>query len=946
MSVQQFVDLLRKLDPETTHEDIRDILWLAPRIGPVTPRPSRAHGQDNESRSPPADGRAQAQEAVHGRSSDIPLQLREPDHTVHLAGPMVQAGRHAAAVRVPSAPALHDRLRLGRALRPLKLSVPSRHLFQLDEQATAEKIADSGVWIPVLRAAPERWLELAVVVDGYESMSIWRQLMTEFREVLEELGVFRDVRFWVLDRVGQDSSRPGVRRWRTGAPPRSAGELTDPAGRRVIVVISDCVGPLWRTGAAQQLLAEWGMHQPVAIIQPLPQRMWTYTHARPVPVTLRATRPGDPNARLTVCDTPGYAHLSAGTVPVPVLELDAAWLASWSRLVGLSAPAGVSALAVLCQPGPNSIAGLGLPRAVQSLRRPADARQILQRFRASASPEAYQLAVFLAAAAPISLPIIQIIQKEMVAVPRQSQLAEVFLGGLLRRADPDTGVDPNAVQYEFVTDEVRGHLLKQLRRSDAMSVLLTVSNYLDVHFGQARDFRALLAGQDITGDHMVGQDSPGFARIAERVLRLMGGQYIVPADRLAKATQLSPTSGPERIAGTTGRTRSRAYPLVCPYCYHAFAEREIVFRCSGRVGLDGAACRPRQDMVLEQEMGQSGTLLPPVFAPRKGTDQAVCPSCHQPTRDQLCPRCHSRLPATFRSVEGRLIAFAGPTLAGKTAFMTVLVHELRHKAGERLNASAIAADEHTHDRYVRDYESPLYRDARLFLKTATTNHIRPLVFRFVLGQRARLRRPKEMLLSFADGAGEDLVSPDKVELMTRYLSAADGVVIMIDPLQLPSIRSAVGNAINLPPLHSLDQITAFDRITKLLRKGSGGSLIVKPVAIVLTKLDALWDVLPQDSLLHPAVPSVPYEVVPYFYETQANALQEEVIKILVRWDAGQLVDMARQNYAHPRFFSVSALGAPPTQHNQVSPNGIQPYRIVDPFLWLLRQFSFIGSRQD
>jgi len=944
MSVQQFADLLRQLHPDTTSEDIRDILWLAPR---VRPRPSQADGHDGGSRSPPtAEPPSPARADVRGQPPDVPLRPPEQDHTLHLPGPAASVGRQAAPVRVPAALALPDRLGLGRALRPLKRRTPSRHRFQLDEQATADKIADGGLWLPAMRAAPERWLELAVVVDGYESMSIWRQLTREFREVLEQLGAFRDVRFWVLDRVGRDPSRPSVRRWRPGAPPRSTGELTDPAGRRAIMVISDCVGPLWRSGAAQRMLAGWGTHQPVAIIQPLPQRLWAYTHARPVPVTLHAGWPGMPNARLAVSTTAEPALPATGTVPVPVLELDAAWLASWSSLVGTSAPAGVSALAVLCHPGPDSSAQLGTPGAGRAPRRSSDARQVLQRFRASASPEAFQLASYLAAAAPISLPVIQIIQQKMLETPRQSQLAEVFLGGLLRRADPGTDTDPDAVHYEFVTDEVRELLLKQLGRSDIVRVLLVVSTYLDVHFGQARDFRALLAGQDIAGDHLIGPDSHAFALIAERLLRLMGGRYIVPADRLAKA--MLPVTGARPAATEISRIRDRAHPLVCPYCYHPFSEREIMFRCSGRAGIDGTACRLRPDEVLEQEMGHSETLLPPVFPPGKDTDQAVCPTCRQPTRLQLCPRCHSQLPATFRSVEGRLIAFAGSTLAGKTAFMTVLIHELRHKAGERLNASAIMADDYTHERYIRDYESPLYRNARLFLKTKTTGrkYIQPLVFRFVLGQRTLLRRPKEMLLSFADGAGEDLASPDKVELMTRYLSAADGVVILIDPLQLPGIRGAVGTAAGLPDLH--DQISAFSRITKLLRRGSDGALIVKPVAVVLTKLDALWDLIPQDSPLRPAALGVPYngDATEYPDEAQADAVQQEVIRILFRWNAGKLVDIARENYARAQFFAVSALGAPPTQQNQVSPAGIHPYRITDPFLWLLRQFSLVGSRQD
>jgi hypothetical protein len=957
MSIERLPDLLRRLDLTPTEEDILDVLFLASAVKPprqaatgtipsstIEPR-STAWSKNDQDPEPirPSAQRKQAdeQDLASDRRIEPPRDVNV-GHSLHPVRAKTTGTQQAALVRAPAASALGDKLALSRALRPMKRTVPSRHRRFMDEVATADRIAQDRLWMPVLRPTPTRWLEMAVVVDSYESMGIWRDVVAELRGVLEGLGAFSDVRFWVLDRIGGDSSKPGLRRWTPGSTPRSPGELTGPAGQRVIVVLSDCLGPLWRSGAAQRQLAIWGAAQPVAIVQPLPQRLWTFTHAPPIPADLRAARPGAPNAELEVLRTRPRGTVAPSSVPIPVVELDADWLAGWSRLVSASGGASVSTMALFTRHD------LALrEQDGESEPTPGDARWLVQRFRANASPDAFNLAVYLTAA-PITLPVIRVIQRVMLGSSRQSQVAEVFLGGLLRRKHEEIAADPDAVQYEFVTDAVRDLLMRRLRRTDALRVLLAVSDFLDVRFGQARDFRALLAGHSIVGDYLITPDSKPFALVAERVLRLLGGEYRAMAGQLATGL-----GGADSAVGSVAvlpadaplvaipRLRSKERPLACPYCYHVFAAQEIMFRCTGRADFDGIACEPQRDEVLEKQMGQSANLLPPVFRPEKHTDEATCPWCQQRTRIQVCPNCHSRLPASFMSVEGRLIALAGPSLAGKTAFMTVLLHELRHGAGERLSAWATGADDTTNERFAREYESPLYRRSLLFPRTTTSarDQIAPLVFRLTMNQRTLLRRrPQELLLSFADGAGEDLVSPMKVGLMTRYLAAADGVVALVDPLQLPAVRAQLASTIALPPLLSPDQLSAFARTTELLQAGFGGAAVDKPVAVVLTKVDALWSLLPPDSVLR-----IPREVSPFFDATDSMAVQREVTSLLADWGAGEIVRLAHEHYRHSRFFAVSSLGGQPTDTNRVPVRGVFPYRITDPFLWLLSEFRFVET---
>lgn len=74
-------------------------------------------------------------------------------------------------------------------------------------------------------------------------------------------------------------------------------------------------------------------------------------------------------------------------------------------------------------------------------QRPGDglsSLQLVSRFRSAASPAAGQLAVYLAAA-PLYLPVMQLVQRTMLPNSGPSELAEVLLSGLLTRSRSQGG---------------------------------------------------------------------------------------------------------------------------------------------------------------------------------------------------------------------------------------------------------------------------------------------------------------------------------------------------------------------------------------------------------------------------------------------------------------------------------------------------------------------------
>jgi Double-GTPase 2 len=387
--------------------------------------------------------------------------------------------------------------------------------------------------------------------------------------------------------------------------------------------------------------------------------------------------------------------------------------------------------------------------------------------------------------------------------------------------------------------------------------------------------------------------------------------------------------------------------LYCPYCYGAFSEREIWFRCSGRIGPKGQRCAHEIDKLLRDRTGFGG-VLPPVFDADGRMRAANCPKCGAESTTRICPACHSQLPVHFGKVRSRMIALVGAKESGKTVYMTVLVHELMHRVGEDLNAAIGGADDNTRLRFASDYEQPLYRDARLLAPTTTATRDRaPLVFRFTTeGKSSRLSRngtgePQRTLLSFFDTAGEDLRSAQSVEENVRYLAAADGIVLLLDPLQMRGARklAAPGSRLPTPGAAGDEPANVLENITDLIMAKEGikaSQRIGKPLAVVFTKMDALLHDLKETSpLLRPPAHT------PYFDERDSLEVHTEIQRLLARWEGSRIDQIAQKNYRTYRYFGVSALGETPTQENRVSPRGIRPYRVTGPFIWMLAQFGTV-----
>nr|WP_216377907.1 SAV_2336 N-terminal domain-related protein [Streptomyces asoensis] len=530
-------------DTTPTPRELAELLWLAglssdpeepsEPIQPAAPdaaaaqadrdtggTPDDAAGSTPDSAADRTAGSASPKSAPADPADRVPLHLPTPAPAAGSGGDAGGGGAGSRPVLAPAPAMLPHPLALQRALRPLKRTVPSARARLLDERATADRIARLGahpdVWLPVLRPARDRWLRLNLVHDTGPTMPVWRPLVRELHTVLAQSGVFRTV-----------TSHPAT-------PDGEARQVPAPAdGRTVTLIVSDCMGPQWRPGPAGErwyrTLRHWATRMPLAVVQPLPEHLWPTTALPAEPGLLFSATRAAPLSALTFTPyDPETAPRPGAALPLPVLEPGAPWLANWAALVASPGGAHTPGAVAWLPPAPVPPGSAG-PEAADPASLPA--QDLVLRFRATASREAFRLAGHLALAVP-SVPVMRLVQRAVNRDPRPQHLAEVILSGMLTTVPGPPG------SYDF-RPGVRDLLLRTLPRTTrgrTRELLDRIGGLIDERAGRTTGgFRAEAGGADGTAG--------AFATVsAETVRRLGGGVEEPPRQPAGTATLLFETA--------------------------------------------------------------------------------------------------------------------------------------------------------------------------------------------------------------------------------------------------------------------------------------------------------------------------------------------------------------------------------------------------------------------
>ena len=431
-------------------------------------------------------------------------------------------------IPVPDAPAISQALLLARALRPLARQVAIGLWKILDETATVERIAKTGVWLPVLKPESELWLDVALVFDSSPSMCLWQRLGMDVYRLLARYGEFRDVRIWRLQHtVGKVelTCRKGIL--------HKPSELLTGDRRRLIVVVSDCVAPAWHDGTMRRLIATWSEKLPVVVFHVFPERLWSRTSlARSVTVELQGKQFGLPNHDLkpfarSVWDRERLqASLKQpNLVRLPVVTLEQDLLSSWARVVA----------------GDRRSRSLGIvwdaqPAKQKSSIQSSSVKDRIDSFLLRSSPLSRDLAALLVSAPVITLPIVRLIKQSMLPHASAVHIAEVLMSGLLKVSGDQTPTFENAerIAYELVDDEVRDRLRAGSLVVEAFDVFEKVSAYVAQGLGKSvNEFWALLRSPGAGKSSEETEFLNAFATVSARILRGLGSEFEAIANSLA-----------------------------------------------------------------------------------------------------------------------------------------------------------------------------------------------------------------------------------------------------------------------------------------------------------------------------------------------------------------------------------------------------------------------------
>ncbi|MFI8306666.1 FxSxx-COOH system tetratricopeptide repeat protein [Streptomyces sp. NPDC085927] len=540
-----------------TATEIADLLWLASLTGPGPG--TAANGSDvgaalpdMPERPPPAP--SPTGERLPDGVPDAPPPPRQ-DVQARATSAVLPPASHPSGTTADGAGGgtrrtLADPRALERALRPLRGRGSARTTMLLDEEATAEHAVEGGLWLPVLRPAYDRaWTEVVLIVDDSPSMVLWQETVREFTDLLSRVGVFRSVRTVRLSTGPEGDGpvpggTPAVPRLRSRARDLPLEALSSPARSRLILVLTDGLGPAWLAGTVTPLLHHLGRSQVLAVLHVMPSRLWHLTGVTTTPARLRADAAPASNAALYWSedggrppDRPDAGRSGQPPVPVPVLEVNGRWLHRWARLTAGRSVTATQSLPVLAATHEVPAVPLG-PAPF-----PVTGTDIVRRARTVLSPAAFQLAVRLAAV-PLTLPIVRQIQHEMVPDSGPEHLGEILAGGLLRYVpepvERTADAGPTRLSFDFKPG-VREELLAHGTYRDTAQVVRKVSRSLPAE--QWSD------GQRFLIEALDGREPPvpeitdgnrDSILLAATVLRALSGPHRATARRTEAALRTRP----------------------------------------------------------------------------------------------------------------------------------------------------------------------------------------------------------------------------------------------------------------------------------------------------------------------------------------------------------------------------------------------------------------------
>lgn len=318
-------------------------------------------------------------------------------------------------------------------------------------------------------------------------------------------------------------------------------------------------------------------------------------------------------------------------------------------------------------------------------------------------------------------------------------------------------------------------------------------------------------------------------------------------------------------------------------------------------------------------------------------------------RRRVCCHCHNPLPDHYGKNPVKFVTVIGITGAGKTVYLSQLLRGMPEYCA-KVGMTAIANNASINN-FLED--NRIAADEPLPGSTPISRFQQPLFYEMISETEDGKRETKTLVLY--DVAGEVFKSQSLVEKFAPFIEHADGIIVLIDPMQFKVVSgvSKDGKMLDYP-------VTVMTAIHNLMSNGDESIKCETPFAVCISKADTkevqnVFNDKVKDLLLNDVQGIQDKErgyYLPQFNAVQYTALEKELF-LFIQKNEPTLATLMRNSYVWYDYFAFTALGCEVADKElengseyQCPVGPVIPKRIEEPLLWILYKLGYIGKNAD
>ncbi len=367
--------------------------------------------------------------------------------------------------------------------------------------------------------------------------------------------------------------------------------------------------------------------------------------------------------------------------------------------------------------------------------------------------------------------------------------------------------------------------------------------------------------------------------------------------------------------------------------------------------------------------GITGDILrkPFVFSPRSIFIEPIKGSLVQEDAHRRCYECNYLLPYNIELVYSITIPVVGDVYSGKSHYITSFINQIKNKWVSRSVQLRCLTQDVEND-FIARYHTPLY-DGKIPVNqtqrgTRGQNLVnKPLIYKIQI-LRSPCHAPITFNLMIYDTAGEDFVQINSLVQAAGagFALNGSGFIFVVDPFTMdpvyrilqPELKSMIPGYAQPAMRHPAHEVIkgVLDILRSYRGRSDTASLGDIPIAVMISKAD-IFSNREAEALTDPyAYSNTLFEQT---YHPEYGPCVDLADIDTINWEVSSLLNTYKQDrllgtlsdLKNLKFFATSATGSPPKKEpppdNKIYFSHVEPWRCLDPILWILHELKIIGK---